>query len=411
MRQILGQRWLWLGLATLLSTAGCNDKPPEYNQTSGEDGERKEATRVYLDDEWDDDCDASDGDNEDWRYISIRRPGVLRLQAEFSSPNGLNANVFIHDKEGRALNGIRTNGVEDTYDLAAMPVMMGRYYLHVVCKAGSSSYTLSMTFEPEPTDERPPVMVHQHPPMKRVPVQERAQRRARDRRSESRADLMRSSGVAGKLPDQVTPKDTRYVDGQQRMQGPRSPGVAYNDIEVLVLDERAGRFVPLHESRGLHASEPRSGGGLRSEVSESVGGAFPNSGASSIPTGIPGRPAPEVGSQPPSTLPKSKAMPPQPGINERSDHAQNPLGVGTIIMIKPNRRGGPLQVTIRNVGTALNPEGKGVLFGEGGSGRKGSLLGLPHRSVTLFQCEAQRCYGTTDATISELQTHWKVDFR
>lgn len=155
--------WLVTLATALVASAsllqGCGPREIAYNSNSGPDGVRDTATQLYLNTSEDDRCNADEGDHEDWRYLLIEKPGLLRVSVRVDNPR-MDANVYLHDGFGRAIDRLNVNGSSDFYEFNEIEVPVGRYYFRMACNSGQSVYTVSATFrEPERVAEPETVFV------------------------------------------------------------------------------------------------------------------------------------------------------------------------------------------------------------------------------------------------------------
>ncbi len=159
-------RLITLSLCLLAANlGGCRQEDgASYNSSSGLDGRRDTATRLYLGTSQDDRCDAGEGDNEDWRFVLIRQPGVLNVSVGLDNPGSLEAELYLHDGFGRPIDRIPVHGDNDFYSFQALPVTMGRYYFRIVCNQGTSVYTVAAEFQEDRPERVDPVKVYRFEP-------------------------------------------------------------------------------------------------------------------------------------------------------------------------------------------------------------------------------------------------------
>lgn len=170
-------------LAASLCLSGCGPREIAYNSNSGPDGVRDTATQLYLNTSEDDRCNGDEGDNEDWRYLLIDEAGLLKVSVRVDNPR-MEANVFLHDGFGRAIDRLNINASSDFYEFNEIEVPVGRYYFRIACDKGQSVYTVSASFrEPQKVAEPAQVYVVEAAPEPKV-EEPRPRKKRREKKEE-----------------------------------------------------------------------------------------------------------------------------------------------------------------------------------------------------------------------------------
>lgn len=225
---------LLLSLAGL-ALAGCKNETVDYNEASGLDGRRDTATRLFLGTSDDDRCNAEAGDHEDWRYLLIRQPGTLRVDVGLDRPDNVDADIYLHDGFGRAVSRVRVNDSDDYYTFDPLTVSMGRYYVRVVCKEGSSVYTVAAQFEaerPSETERRVFVFKEREKPR---PVKPERKKRRRRRKGKPRPDPSPKTDTAPPPPAEPPPPIASAIGipGVPAPPRPKEPTVVVGKIILM----------------------------------------------------------------------------------------------------------------------------------------------------------------------------------
>lgn len=128
-------------LPLILSLAACG---PGYNEMSGKDAKRTGARAAPLDYPIDDRVSDPDGDQTDWKRITLDGPTELAFVFWWDEPDEVDATVTIRDTFARVKATLRHDPEQRVERLGPVRLGEGEWLMKVEATGGSSVYTLEV---------------------------------------------------------------------------------------------------------------------------------------------------------------------------------------------------------------------------------------------------------------------------
>jgi hypothetical protein len=134
-------------MAAALSLPACAGNKPTLGDGDLLDGRRDGALAVFINRKVTDKISVPDGDDVDWKYCDIPRPGRIQVGVSFDTADRIEGEVVFRDSFGSILERQRIEGGRSFYEFRSVQAVRGRYYIEISGRSGASVYTVGVLFE------------------------------------------------------------------------------------------------------------------------------------------------------------------------------------------------------------------------------------------------------------------------
>ena len=135
-------RWTRIAIAavTLTALAGCG---PGFDESSGKDSMRGDATEIAIDAPVDDRVSADQGDHTDWKVFELAQATIVKVQIWWDNPD-VEGHLRLRGMGAGAQQTLKHKPGQKTETLGPIELDAGKWFLEIQAKGGASVYTLQV---------------------------------------------------------------------------------------------------------------------------------------------------------------------------------------------------------------------------------------------------------------------------
>ena len=138
-------RWTRLALTAtaLTALAACG---PGFDESSGKDAMRGDATEIPMDTAVDDRVSAEQGDHTDWKVFELAQGTIVKVNIWWDDPD-VEAHVRLRGMGGGAQRTLKHVSGKKAESLGPIELQAGKWFLEIQAQGGASVYTLQVVSE------------------------------------------------------------------------------------------------------------------------------------------------------------------------------------------------------------------------------------------------------------------------